>query len=73
MGDVDAQDWNLKRSSEDMLAYYTDLFSKADSTENSYIILQHDHRLDSVNLVPQIASIVKSNGFTIVSMDEYLG
>lgn len=70
---VDAQDWNLKRSSEDMLAYYTDLFTKADNTKSSYIILQHDHRLDSVNLVPQIASIVKSNGFTIVSMDEYLG
>jgi len=46
---------------------------KGYSSKNSYIILQHDHRLDSVNLVPQIASIVKSNGFTIVSMDEYLG
>lgn len=69
---VDANDWNLKVSKQNMLKYYTDTFSKADPSKQSYIILQHDRRTDSVNLIPDIAGIVRDKGFKIVPLDEYM-
>ena len=65
---VDPEDWNRKHTKEDMLAYYHKVFEK----ENNYIILQHDLRKDSVDLVPEIAKLVRDKGFKIVSLDDYL-
>jgi peptidoglycan/xylan/chitin deacetylase (PgdA/CDA1 family) len=70
--DVDPRDWDRKRSKEEMMSYYHSVFDKADPAKHSYIILQHDLRRDSVELVPEIASLVVSKGFKIVSLDEYL-
>ena len=67
--DLDPRD--VKRSKEDMLDYYTSSFHHADPKKTSYIILQHDRRKDSVQLVPDIAKIVRDKGFKIVSLDEY--
>lgn len=69
---VDANDWNVKNSKQDMFKYYTTTFSKADPSKHSYIILQHDRRTDSVESISDIASIVRGKGFKIVSLDEYL-
>jgi peptidoglycan/xylan/chitin deacetylase (PgdA/CDA1 family) len=69
--DLDPRDWDVKRSKEDMLDYYTSSFHHADPKKSSYIILQHDRRKDSIQLVPDIAKIVRDKGFKIVSLDEY--
>lgn len=66
---VDAQDWDVKRSAKDMMDYYKTEFTNPD--KHSYIVLQHDRRLASVELVPEIAKIARDRGFKIVSLDEY--
>jgi len=68
---VDGQDWNVKRSREAMLAYYKTEFTRPE--KHDYIVLQHDRRTDSVELVPEIAKIARDRGFKIVSLDEYYG
>jgi len=69
---VDAEDWDLKRSDETVWKYYEDLFSKADPLKHSYIILQHDRTVRSVEMTPKIIKLVRDKGFKIVSLDEYL-
>jgi peptidoglycan/xylan/chitin deacetylase (PgdA/CDA1 family) len=70
---VDAQDWNVKNSKEHMLGYYREVFDKANPSKHSHIVLQHDRRLASIELVPEIAKIARGRGFKIVSLDEYYG
>ena len=69
---VDAQDWNIKHYSDDMLKYYTDLFSSYKPTTHNLTILQHDKRLDSVKLVPHITNLVLHYGYKIVDVDTYV-
>jgi peptidoglycan/xylan/chitin deacetylase (PgdA/CDA1 family) len=68
---VDAQDWNVKRSMKDMMDYYKTEFAHPE--KHSYTVLQHDRRLASIELVPEIAKIARDRGFKIVSLDEYYG
>lgn len=69
---IDMQDWNLKRSKQDMLTDYERLFAKADPARSSFISLQHDRRLDSVELVPTIARLARDRGFKIVQLEKPL-
>lgn len=69
---VDAEDWDPKRPDETIWKYYEDLFSKTDPTKHSYIILQHDRAVRSVEMTPKIIKLVRDKGFKIVSLDEYL-
>ena len=68
---VDGNDWDVKKSKEELLTYYKNVFSKANKAKDRYIILQHDRRTDSVELIPEMAEIIRKNGFEIVSLDDY--
>ncbi len=72
MWDLDAEDWRSDVTSDEMYAYYQNVFSTADPLVDSFISLQHDWNLDSVNIVPDIISLARSKGFTFVTIEECL-
>jgi peptidoglycan/xylan/chitin deacetylase (PgdA/CDA1 family) len=65
---IDMRDWDVKRSKQRIRSDYTKFFVKADPTKSSLISLQHDRRLASVDLVPEIAELAKDKGFKIVPL-----
>lgn len=65
---IDMNDWDLKRSKQDIHDGYVKLFAKADPAKHSYISLQHDRRLDSVELIHDIAMLARDKGFKIVPL-----
>ena len=70
--DIDNQDWNRKRSKEELLNLYKGSLATANSNKYSYINLQHDLRKESVELVPDIIKLASDKKFKIVGIDEYL-
>ena len=66
---IDMNDWDLKRSKQQMHDDYVKFFSKADPLKQSFISLQHERRLDSVELVPEIAKLARDKGFKIVPLE----
>lgn len=70
---MDARDWNRKRSKSRLLTYYENVFKISNPMEISFISLQHDRRADSIEIIPDIVRLAKAKGFKIVSLDECLG
>lgn len=69
-------DWRKgrrERSSEQLWNSFMKLFKNADPAKDSFILLQHDKSLASIELIPEVVKEVKSKGFRIVSLDECLG
>lgn len=66
---IDMEDWDLKRSRQQLREDYENLFSMANPARQSFISLQHDRRLDSVELVPEIAKLARDKGFKIVPLE----
>jgi len=64
---LDLNDWNVHIPKDKLLADYKDFFNKADPKKHSYISLQHDMRIHSVELVPEILRMVRDKGFEIVT------
>jgi peptidoglycan/xylan/chitin deacetylase (PgdA/CDA1 family) len=71
MWNIDPRDWDRNNSKEEMLSCYRS--SIKDPKDHGYIILQHDMRKDSVELVPDIIELCKNSNFKVVSLDHYLG
>lgn len=64
-------DWkrgSKQRTKEQLWESFTKQFAGADPRKNSYILLQHDKNMNSVNLVPDIVRLVRSRGFKIVTL-----
>ena len=70
---LDSNDWDYTRSKEKLWDVYVRAFKHADPKKRSFIILQHDRRLDSIELIPDIARLAKSRGFKIGSFEECFG
>lgn len=66
---IDMNDWDVKRSKQRLHDDYVKLFSTANPLKQSFISLQHDRRLDSVELVPEIAKLARDKGFKIVPLE----
>jgi peptidoglycan/xylan/chitin deacetylase (PgdA/CDA1 family) len=66
---IDMNDWDVKRSKAMLHEGYVKFFAKADPSKQSLISLQHDRRLDSVEMVPEIAKLATGKGFKIVSLE----
>jgi peptidoglycan/xylan/chitin deacetylase (PgdA/CDA1 family) len=66
---IDMNDWDVKRSKQQIHDDYEKLFSTASPLRQSFISLQHDRRLDSVELVPEIAKLAGDKGFKIVPLE----
>lgn len=69
----DIDDWNIRIHRDKLWAFYQKHISEADPTKQSFIILQHDRRLDSIQILPGIIELGKAKGFKFVTMDECLG
>jgi peptidoglycan/xylan/chitin deacetylase (PgdA/CDA1 family) len=70
---LDSNDWDYTRSKKELWDVYVNMFRGADPKKRSFIILQHDRRLDSIELIPDIARLAKARGFKIVSFEECFG
>jgi peptidoglycan/xylan/chitin deacetylase (PgdA/CDA1 family) len=70
---MDAKDWNKRRSKEQLLKYYEKTFKIANPLQTSFISLQHDRRIESIEIIPDIIRMARTKGFKIVSLDECLG
>ena len=70
---MDAKDWNKRKSKEQLLKYYEKTFKVSDPLKISVISLQHDRRIESIEIIPDIIRMAKAAGFNIVSLDECLG
>jgi len=66
---IDMNDWDLKRTKQQIHDDYVKLFSTANPLKQSFISLQHDRRLDSVELIPEIAKLARDKGFKIVPLE----
>lgn len=66
---IDMNDWDLKRTKQQIHDDYVKLFSTANPLKQSFISLQHDRRLDSVELIPEIVKLAKDKGFKIVPLE----
>jgi peptidoglycan/xylan/chitin deacetylase (PgdA/CDA1 family) len=67
---LDSRDWETQRSREELWAYYVGVFEKADPKKQSFLMLQHDRRIESIALIPDIARLARSKGFRVVSFAE---
>lgn len=65
---LDAKDWNLKIKKNQIWGNIT----KNTNQKHSYILLQHDRRLESIELVSDFIKYAKMSGFAIVPLDECL-
>lgn len=72
MWNLDFKDWNLKRSKKKMWAIYEKAISRANPSKDSFILVQHDRRIDSVWMVPDIIRLAREKGFKIVGLEECL-
>lgn len=66
---IDMNDWDLKRTKQQIHDDYVKLFSTANPLKQSFVSLQHDRRRDSVELVPEIAKLATDKGFKIVTLE----
>jgi peptidoglycan/xylan/chitin deacetylase (PgdA/CDA1 family) len=69
---LDLNDWNVKISKASLLNSYKKAIEESDPKVKSFISLQHDMRINSVELVPDIAKMIRDQGFKIVSLAEGL-
>lgn len=69
---LDLNDWNVKISKATLLNSYKKAIEESDPKVKSFISLQHDMRINSVELVPDIAKMIRDQGFKIVSLAEGL-
>lgn len=67
---IDTNDWNVKRTRQQLLDDYVKIFSKADPLKQSFISLQHDRRRDSVELIPEIVKLAVGRGFKIIPLEK---
>lgn len=67
---LNPQDWDNK-STEQIVSFFRDTLLSNNKT--SYISLQHDNIKSSVDGLDQIIKLVKSHGYSIVSLCECLG
>lgn len=70
---MDARDWNKKRSKKELLSYYERTFKIYSPLQTSFISLQHDRRKESIEIVPDIIRLARTHGFKIVSLGDCLG
>ena len=70
---LDSKDWEYSRAKKALWDVYARMFKDADPKTRSFLILQHDRRLDSIELIPDIAKLARSRGFKIVSFEECFG
>ena len=69
---LDIDDWNHKISKSKLWAFYYKHLSVADPHKHSFIILQHDRRMDSIKILPDIINLGRSRGFKFVTLEECL-
>ena len=67
---LDTKDWNMKTSRNKIWYNFTNALNKPNSNNFSFISLQHDKRLTSVELVSSFIKFARSRGFDIVSIQE---
>jgi peptidoglycan/xylan/chitin deacetylase (PgdA/CDA1 family) len=70
---LDTMDWNVKNNKDRMRSKVIPYLNQKNSGKHSYILLQHDRRLASVELVPEFIKAAKLNGYRVVSLQECLG
>jgi len=67
---LDLRDWDRARTVDDLRQTYTEAFQDADPMKSSFLILQHDARRESIDLVPDMVQKAKDRGFRVVSFAE---
>lgn len=71
MVNLDSFDWKYQDTNPQMI--YTNFELALTNNTKSYIDLMHDRLLVSVNMMPQIVSLITKNNYTIVSMKTCIG
>lgn len=69
---VDARDWQLKVKKDSMWSSYVRVFKRADPNKDSFIVVLHDTRTDSIDLVSELIWLIRFKGFRVVPLEECL-
>jgi peptidoglycan/xylan/chitin deacetylase (PgdA/CDA1 family) len=70
---LDFRDWDLKRSKNTMWSDYYKRIVSSNPAKQSFIVLQHDWRIESVELLPTMVMLAKMQGYRVVSLEQCLG
>jgi len=69
---LDAADWNPKVSKEKMRNIYVQALNLANPAKESFIVLMHDKRHATLELLPEVIDLARARGFTLVTLKECL-
>lgn len=70
---LDFRDWDLKRSKDIMWSDYYKRIVSSNPAKQSFIVLQHDWRLESIDLLPHMVMLARMQGYRVVDLEECLG
>lgn len=69
---LDAVDWNPQVSKAKMWKIYSHALERANPLRESFIVLMHDKRHATLELLPDVINLVRARGFKLVTLNECL-
>lgn len=69
---LDAADWNPHVSKERMWSIYAQALNRANPAKESFIVLMHDKRHATLELLPAVIDLARERGFKLVTLKECL-
>lgn len=69
---LDAKDWNFRVPKERMWNIYERALNTANPAKESFIVLMHDKRHATLELLPAVIDLARERGFKLVTLKECL-